>query len=425
MAGKDRILMSTKERRRLHLIQQALEKKIKQVEVARVLGLSDRQVRRIVKRVGVEGDEGLVHRSRGQCSNRAIDVKKKVRILKLYQKRYSDFGPTLASEKLLERNALGVSDETLRLWLLNAGVTHFKRCARPHRQWRKRRENTGAMVQMDGSHHDWFEGRGGPCVLMGYIDDATGRVFGRFYEYEGTIPAMDGFLGYVEQYGIPMSVYLDRHSTYKSTAKPTVEEQLRDQRPISQFERAMGELGVEVIHAHSPQAKGRIERLFNTFQDRVVKEMRLSGIKTLEEANRFLVEYLPIYNERFSLEADQPVDFHRAAPKSRELRDKLCIKSERVLRNDFTISYEGKLYQIESMTRGKKVVVQEQLDGAMRILYQGEPLRYREIETRCVQVTSLTPPLRRSRVHTPSLDHPWRQAWRFKNKEELVKQANE
>ena len=168
------------------------------------------------------------------------------------------------------------------------------------------------MVQMDGSHHDWFEGRGPYCVLMSYIDDATGKVSGRFYEYEGTIPAMDSFKRYIQKNGLPMSVYLDRHTTYKSTAKASIEEVLNEEVPLSEFERALKELEVKVIHATSPQAKGRVERLFRTLQDRLVKEMRLRGIRTIQEGNGFLKQYLPVYNRRFSVAPREEDDLHRS-----------------------------------------------------------------------------------------------------------------
>jgi hypothetical protein len=187
------------------------------------------------------------------------------------------------------------------------------------------------MVQIDGSHHAWFEDRGDPCVLMGYSDDATGDVFGGFYDYEGTMPAMDSFKRYIQKRGLPLKVYLDKHSTYKSTAKATIEEQLEGVGPLSEFERALKELGVEVSHAHSPQAKGRIERLFRTFQDRVIKEMRLRGIKTIEEGNRFLEQYLPLYNKRFSVRPREKDDVHRPLPMGIDLNAILCIKTERTL----------------------------------------------------------------------------------------------
>jgi transposase len=408
--------MSVKELRRLHVIQQVLERKMKQVQAAEVLGLTDRQIRRLVKRVGVEGECGLVHRSRGRLSNRAVERKRKSRILGLYQTRYSDFGPTLAAEKLAEREAITISDETLRRWLLEAGVTHFKRRKRPHRRWRERKAYRGEMIQMDGSHHAWLEERGAACVLMGYIDDATGRVFARFYEYEGTIPALDSFKHYIRRHGIPMSVYLDKHTTYKSPSEPTIAEQLEGRGPQSQFERALSELGVEVIHANSPQAKGRIERLFGTFQDRLIKEMRLAGIKTLQEANRFLEGYLPIYNRRFSVSAVGESDLHRPIPPGLDLKGVLCIKTQRALRNDFTVAHHGGLYQVHDNVRTSWVGVQERLDGTMRITHQGRSLRYEPILARPLK-NPPAPKVRSGPVQSrPGPDHPWRD-FRFGRRE--------
>lgn len=268
MVGEDRVTMSGKELRRVHVIRQVLDRKLTQVKAATVLGLSPRQVRRLVARVRQEGDGGLVHRGRGQPSNRRIPEGHKTKILRLYETRYGDFGPTLAAEKLVERHGLTLSDETLRRWLRGRGIDHFARRKRPHRVWRVRKTHVGELVQLDGSHHDWFEGRGPQCVLMAYIDDASSRVFARFYEYEGTIPAMDSFWQYLQQYGLPLAIYADKHTTYQSSAEPTIEEQLAGVEPVSQFGRALHELGVELIAAHSPQAKGRVERLFRTLQDR-------------------------------------------------------------------------------------------------------------------------------------------------------------
>ena len=207
----------------------------------------------------------------------------------------------MAAEKFAEREGMAIGAETLRGWLLAKGVTHFRRRKRPHRAWRARKAHVGELVQLDGSHHDWFEGRGPRCVLLAYIDDASSRVWARFYEYEGTIPAMDSFTRYGRRYGLPLAVYTDKHTTYKSPAEPTVDEQLEGHKPHSQFERSLAELGVELIHAHSPQAKGRVERLFGTFQDRLIKELRLAGSATLEAANGFLETYLPAYNQRFTV----------------------------------------------------------------------------------------------------------------------------
>jgi hypothetical protein len=269
------------------------------------------------------------------------------------------------------------------------------------------------MVQMDGSHHDWFEGRGDGCVLMGYIDDATGRVFGRFYEYEGTIPAMDSFKRYIQGHGLPLSVYLDKHTTYKSTAKPSIEDELKNAKPLSEFERALKELGVEVIHANSPQAKGRIERLFGTFQDRLVKEMRLRGIRTIGEANAFLETYLPVYNRRFSVCPKEKGDLHRSLVKGMNLDAILCIKTERALRNDFTVAHNHKLYQIEERTRASKVMVEDRINGSMRIMYQDRSLRYREIMERPVKQEGRPGVIRSRRVSSsPAPDHPWRRGYK-------------
>ena len=264
MVGEDRVIMSVKELRRVHVIRHALEKKLTQVKAGSLLGLTARQVRRLLQRVRVEGDAGLAHRGRGRPSNRRIRETVQAKVLRLYAQQYGDFGPTLAAEKLAERHGITISAETLRLWLRARGIDHFTRRKRPHRAWRERKPHVGELVQLDGSHHDWLDGRGPRCVLMAYIDDASSRVFARFYAYEGTIPAMDSFTRYVTRHGIPLAVYADRHTTYQSSAKPTVEEQLAGAAPTSQFGRALGELGVELIPAHSPQAKGRIERLFHT-----------------------------------------------------------------------------------------------------------------------------------------------------------------
>jgi hypothetical protein len=231
------IAMSRRETKRLHIIHQALDKRITQKTAAELVGLSSRQLRRILKRVREEGDDGISHRSRGKASNRRFSPKVKDKVLKLYQGQYGDFGPTFASEKLLEVHKIKLSDETLRffLWLNQGDISYEKRKGRKHRQWRERKHHFGEMVRLDGSHHDWFEGRGSECVLMGYIDDATGTVSGRFYDYEGTMPAMDSFNRYIKRYGIPQSVYLDKHSTYKSTTKQSIQDELEDKKPMSQF----------------------------------------------------------------------------------------------------------------------------------------------------------------------------------------------
>lgn len=372
--------MSHKELKRLQLIDRVVDGELRQTEVADLLDLSDRQVRRIVKRIQTEGPIGIVHRGRGRKSNNQLDERTKQKLLKLVRHRYAGFGPTLAAEEIEKREALKVGRETIRLLLRAEHLPYPCRRRRPHRQWRERKAHCGEMVQMDGSHHDWFEKRAPRCVLMGYVDDATGRVFARFYEYEGTIPALDSFRRYISQYGIPASVYLDRHGAYKSNARQTMEEQLNDREPMTQVARAMGELGVRVIHAHSPQAKGRVERLFGTFQDRLVKVMNLEKVSSIEEGNRFLEKYLTDYNRRFARPARAEADLHRANPGYQVLLRTLCIREERVVRNDSTIQYEGRMLLILDRTWAKKVIVEERLDGRRVVRTKDRELRYQEVK---------------------------------------------
>lgn len=206
MVREDRVTMRAKELRWIHVLRQVRDKRITQGEAGRMLGLTDRQIRRRLQRVEHAGEQGLVHRGRGKPSNRRIAASIKGQVLTLYDTQYGDFGPTWAVEKLAERDGLTLSAETLRGWLLPQGVTHFRRRQRPHRAWRARKAHVGELVQLDGSHHDWFEGRGPAGVLLAYIDDASSRVFARFYEYEGTRPALDSFQRYVRRYGLPLAL---------------------------------------------------------------------------------------------------------------------------------------------------------------------------------------------------------------------------
>lgn len=408
MVGKDSVIMSGKELRRVHVIRQAMENQITQVKAGTLLGLTTRQVRRLIVRVRQEGNRGLVHRARGQPSNRRLAESVKAKVLTRYETRYGDFGPTLAAEQLAERHGIALSAETLRRWLRAAGVTHFRRRKRPHRAWRARKAHVGELVQLDGSHHDWLEGRGPRCVLMAYIDDASSRVSARLYAYEGTIPAMDSFRRYIQRYGIPLAVYADKHTTYRSPAEPTIAEQLAGVAPTSQFGRALGELGVELIPAHSPQAKGRIERLFKTLQDRLIKDMRLAGIATLADANRFLPAWLSRYNRRFAVLPAQAADLHRPRPAAQELDRVLCCKATRVLRRDWTVAHHGQLYQVHTNVRATHLQVEERLDGSLRITHHGRALAYAVIAARPAKVPERKSVRASRRPITPTPAHPWR-----------------
>lgn len=407
MAREDTLTMTQRERKRLHVLHKVLEETLTQIEASDILELSTRHIRRMMKRLTKEGDKSIIHKSCGRPSHNAIDPKVKKKVIQLYQTQYPDFGPTLATEKLLERHRIQLSDETLRHWLLTSGDWKKSRQRRSYRQWRERKPYFGQLIQMDGSHHDWFEGRAPVCVLMAYIDDATGTSFARFYPYEGTFPAMESFKRYIQTYGLPLSLYLDKHTTYKSNAKPSLEDELHGREPLSEFERAARELNVHLIHAHSPQAKGRIERLFKTFQDRLIKEMRLKGIQTIEEANAFLEKYLPLYNRRFALPPKEKENLHRK-PKRINLDRILCLKTERALRNDFTVAHHQKLYQIEDHLKVKKVVVEERLDGTVVLTHQGTPLKAKEISSRPKRETKKVLPFKPRKRYTPPEDHPWR-----------------
>jgi transposase len=375
------ITMSQRDLNRIQVISKVKEKEVRQKQAAEVLGLSERQIRRIVRRVKKEGARGIIHRLRGCSAHNKIDSKIREQVLKVYEKKYQGFGAKLLSEKLQKIDGIKISKETLRHWLISEGYQQKKRRRKKHRQWRLRKEYYGQMIQMDGSHHDWLEDRGPRLVLMGYIDDATNRVYARFYEYEGTIPALDSFKRYAKRHGVPQSVYLDRHSTYKVTHYDQWKAKVfGDEDPTSQFERALKELGVKVIHANSAPAKGRIERLFRTLQDRLVKELRLSNAKTLDEANETLEPYLRQHNSQFMVEPVRRADLHRRAPKTTDLDKILCIKTNHPLRNDFTVLHKKKLYQIMEYTGAKQTEVRELVNGRMEIIARGRKLNFKEIE---------------------------------------------
>lgn len=381
---EDMMMVRAAEIKRYQIIGKVFDKSINQQEASEILDLSDRQIRRIVRRVRKEGERGVIHRSRGCKGRRSVSKAVRERILGLYRERYKGFGPLLASEKLWELDHIKISDETLRLWLIAEGFWHAdKRRKVKERSWRARKERFGQMVQMDGSHHLWLEDRGPKLVLMGFIDDATSNFDGLFFEYEGTKPAMGGLKSYAQKYGLPVQLYLDKHATYKSNAKKRYRYanwDFEDKEELTQFERACKQLGIEVIHAHSPQAKGRIERVFKTLQDRLVKEMRLAGIKSCEEANAFLKTYLTKFNKRFRVAAGLSGDLHRPVDKSVKIDEILSVQTVHVLRNDRTVLHERRLYQVTDKTRARQVVVFEYLNGRLAIKYGKQPLTFKSID---------------------------------------------
>jgi len=410
MAGKGIITMTQEELRRLHIIRQVLDKKLKQTEAAEKVGLSYRQTKRITKRIRKEGDGGIIHRLRGQSSKRKIAAKTRDRVLTLCRGKYKGFGSTLATEKLFEIEKIKLSKETLRNWLIEEGLWQRRRKHKKHRRWRERKHYFGEMVQMDGSHHPWFGSEESKCVLMGYIDDATGKKCGWFYKYEGTLPALDSLKRYIKKHGIPHSIYLDRHSTYKSPKKPTIEDQLNNRESLSQFEKAAKELGIRIIHANSAPAKGRIERSFRTDQDRLVKEMRLRGISTIKEANKFLKSYWSKHNERFAVKPVKESNLHRPVPEGVDLDAILRKKTEHVLRKDFTIAHDKKLYQILDNVSAKKVTVEERIDSRMLITYKSQSLKYKTITQRPKKQEKAKKivAFKTKKAWTPPTSHPWK-----------------
>jgi len=327
--------MSVKERVRLEALGRVKRGELTLVAAAELMGLSLRQSRRVWKEFKSFGDAGLVHKLRGRSSNRRLSEDLRERIVKRHQERYADFGPTLACEKLAEDDEdLAISANTLSGLLKARGLWVRRRRRGKHRRRRERRACFGSMVQMDGSHHDWLEGRGPKCVLMVLIDDATSRTFARFYAAETTEAAFHALGGWIKRHGLPRSVYVDRHSIYRDEDHP--------EKP-TQFGRAMKELGIDLISAHSPQAKGRVERMNGTLQDRLVKEMRLRNIRSMEQANSYLeAKFVDELNGRYAIAARREQDLHRTMTTDVVLDEVLCVQEPRVVGNDWCVRWRNR-----------------------------------------------------------------------------------
>jgi hypothetical protein len=354
----------------------------------------------------------LIHGLRGRPSNHAKKASFKKQVLERYATRYADFGPTLAAEHLSE-DGLQVRRETLWRWLLKAGLWSRRQRRAVHRSRRERRSCLGEMVQMDGSHHDWFEGRGGRCILMVMIDDATSRTWARFFEGETTQAAMEVFGSYVRKYGLPHSLYVDRDSIYRSDRQATVEEELRGQpAPATQFARAMAQLNVELILANSPQAKGRVERMNGTLQDRLVKQMRLEGIDNIASANLFLKKrFLPALNRKFMVGAKDALDVHRPMPAGVKLQEVLSFQEKRRVSNDWCVMWRNRIFQLDRRHQalglaGRELTVREKLDGSIDLLSQGHELQWKELKQRPMPRRS-KPTIQNNRPWKPAAAHPW------------------
>lgn len=413
------LAMNVKERRRLDVFSRVVSGELTLVKASELLKLSYRQAKRAYARYRSDGDAGVVHGLRGRVSNRRTDEEKKARVLKLFEEKYRDFGPTLAAEYLASEDGEAVAVETLRGWLKGAGLWQPRRKRSAHRKWRARREHLGEMVQLDGSHHDWFEGRREKAVLMVLIDDATNRTYAWFFEEETTAASFETFRRYVERYGLPHAVYADKASIYRTTRDATVDESLADELPQTQFGRAMQELGVALILAHSPQAKGRVERRNGVFQDRLVKALRLKKISDLESANAFLEEeFLETLNRKFAVSPKESADLHRRVPRGVKLERVLSFQEERVVQKDWTIRWRNRWFQLTEANQklalvNRKVTVCEQLDGTIVIVFGKRELAWKELPERPAKVRpDKTPPKDSGGVKKPSPKHPWRRAYK-------------
>jgi transposase len=408
--------LSGKERGRLEVLRKVSAGQVTRRKAAELLGVSYRQVLRLCARHSDEGASGLGHRLRGRKSNRGSAESRRERIVELCRAKYHDFGPTLAVEHLAQDDGETIGIETLRRWLVAAGLWEPRQRGARHRAWRERRECLGELVQMDGSNHDWFEGRHSRAVMMVMIDDATNMTWARLFEGETTEAAMTVFADYVGEHGLPRALYVDRASLYVTTRDATTDENLREKAPATQFSRAMEELGVKLMLANSPQAKGRVERRHAVFQDRFVKELRLRGIKTLEAANQYLRgEFLPDLDTRMRVKPKSNVDVHRKVPRGVRLDHVLCHREERLVQNDWTIAWRNRVLQIEARHQRlalarKKVEVSELLDGRLRLVWRGRELSWRELpeRPRPVRATKPLPKAKLKRPHKPAANHPWR-----------------
>lgn len=417
----ERLTMSRSERRRLELCGRVKREELSLVKAAELASLSYRQMKRVYRRYREESDQGLVHRLRGRPSNRGNSGDKRERVLALYRERYHDFGPTLAVEYLAREHQLKLGVETLRRWLIQEGLWKSKQRRSVHRKWRERKEHAGEMVQMDGSHHDWFEGRREWACLMVMIDDATNFTYAQFFEEETTVAAMTTFGRYVQQHGLPHSLYVDHDSIYEATRSATIDEELAESGPLTQFGRAMQELEVKLILANSPQAKGRVERRNAVLQDRLVKALRLAGISDLAAANEYLeATFLPELNRQFNVKPKARADVYRKVPRSVSLRRVLSLQEQRVVQNDWTVTWRHRRFQLTQANQTlalvrQRVLVCEQLDGAIQLVYRGRQLAWKEITTRTEVPADVTEsgPTGLGRIGlSPAANHPWRRPYK-------------
>jgi hypothetical protein len=386
------LTMSQKEVDRLKIISQIETKELTVEQGADLMGLSTRQTYRVLKKIKEEGSKGIIHKLRGRKSNHGYPVELKNKVIEIYKAHYSDYGPTLFSEQLVSNHKISIDHETIRKWLRAKAITTSMRKKRPHRRKRERRSCFGEMLQFDGSHHDWFEGRGAECCLLNCVDDSTGRVYLKFAESENTQDVLLTLWEYVKKYGIPRSIYTDKYSVYKAEGK------------LTDFGRAMKELNVETIFANSPQAKGRVERVNRTLQDRLVKTLRREGISNIAEANKYVQKrFIGEYNSRFAVNLKVP-DTHRRIT-GYDLKNIFCYKTSRQVRNDYTINLAGGYIQLlkgsSPLPRPKQsVTICKWLNGEIHIYFNKQEIKFVQLDEK--------PGKKGYKVRTVPKDHPWR-----------------
>ncbi len=418
---KEALTMSQHEVERLHVIQRTINIRGAQATAARQLGLSVRQVKRLVHRYRHQGAAGVVSRRRGQRPPNALAPALREQAVAVVRERYPDFAPTLAHEKLTEHHGYTVSVETLRQWLITAGVWQPKRRRAPRVHPRRpRRPCVGELLQIDGSPHDWFEGRAPACTLLVFIDDATSRLMAlRFVPAETTQAYMETFQGYLAQYGRPMAVYSDQHSIFR------VNHDTPDG-ARTQFSRALETLDIAPIHAHTPQAKGRVERAHQTLQDRLVKELRLHGLATLPAANAWLPTFLADYNRRFAVAPASPLDAHRPVRQTPQAVARIfSLHHARIISKTLSVHFQNRIYQLQGQGRGYRlrgtpITVCEAFDGSVELLREGRALPYRLLtegpppipveteKTLALRLATIRQTPRRQSRYKPAPDHPWR-----------------
>jgi transposase len=417
--------MSKRELVRVEVLARVRSKQLRVLDAGRLMQVSYRQAKRLWKRYREEGAAGLQHRSAGRPSNHAHEKKFRQKVLQLVREKYGGavgerFGPTLASEHLGAEDGLQVDAETLRRWMLAEGLWSRERRRRRHRRRRDRKEHLGEMVQMDGSFHAWLEDRGPEGCLIDMVDDATNTTWAQLGEQETIWAVADALRAWIERYGVPLALYVDWKNLYKRPANAG--ERMRGEEPVTQFGRMCAKLGITLIAANSPQAKGRVERQHGTHQDRLVKKLRRRGIYSYEGSNVFLErEYLPEHNQRFGRCAARPEDYHRKAPSAAELERIFRLESERTVSDDWVVRYDNHFFQLEPQSghmvpARSKVWVCEGRHGRITIEYGGRALPCREIaapvqpqglETAARQATPRVPISVKKRKWTPPPSHPW------------------